>query len=162
MKFIISIIFLILILTKTTTASGFGVSPSELDFVIEKNTEVSRQINIYNTGEETEFKAMSSNPDILSVYPNKGIIPKDGSTYIKITAKGTEPGHSEEKITISVGNYDESIGKITMALGTTVSVKILVFKSAPVQASMFLGSTLSASIVITGLSGYLARRKLKP
>ncbi|MBI2550542.1 hypothetical protein HYV83_05185 [Candidatus Woesearchaeota archaeon] len=143
--------------TKSSAAAGFGVSPSTLDFTVEEGSESSRQLTLYNTGKESEFNAESSSPEVVLVSPSSGTLPEGGTVAVTVTAFGKKAGTSESEIIMSVNSHEN--GRVSVALGAAVAVKLSVVKGSVLSANAFVGILLSASIVLFGLSGYYASRK---
>ncbi len=139
-------------------AAGFGVSPSSMEFVVEKGSEVSRQLIIYNTGKAAEFEAKSSNPGLIKVYPDKATISGYESKKLTVTAFGKKSGAVDGHIVISVTPQAQGDSDISLSLGTSVAVKLLVAELAAGSANFMVGSFLSASIVIAGILIYLPIR----
>ena len=144
--------------SKVSVAAGFGVSPSTLDFTVEKGSEASRQLIIYNTGDAAEFKAVSSNPELISVYPISGTISEEGTEKLTVTAFGKKAVAADEQIMISMNPQISRAGDISLLLGTNVAARVRVIQSAARSADFLVGSLLSASIVIAGLLAYLPIR----
>lgn len=149
--------------SQTANAAGFGVSPSSLEFTVEKGTEVSRQLIIYNTGRAAEFEAESSNLELVMVYPSSGIIDEGGTATITVTATGKTAGTKKEEINVRIsglselsGNGDKEVG---ISLGAGIPVKVIVVNSASVAANAFVGVMLAMGIVLFGLAAYYASRK---
>lgn len=139
-------------------AAGFGVSPSSMEFVVEKGSEVSRQLIIYNTGRSAGFNAVSSNPELISVAPGNGTISEDGIEKLTVTAFGKKAGSVDGQVVIYVNPQGEGDSDISLSLGTSVAVKLLVAELEAVPANFLVGSFLSASIVIAGLLAYFPIR----
>lgn len=138
-------------------ATGFGVSPSSLDFTVEEGSESSRQLIIYNTGKESGFNVESSSPEAVRVFPSGGTLPEGGTALVTVTAFGKKAGSSESEITVSVNSHDN--GRVGIALGAAVAVKLNVVKGSALSASAFVGMLLSAGIVLFGVAAYYALRK---
>ena len=147
--------------TQASIAAGFGVSPSAIDFTVEKGSAASRQLIIYNTGPDAQFTAVSEDPAI-TVKPDKGILGKDKSV-VTVTATGRKVGKSSGEILISLlPNSGKADKEVRFSLGTRVGVSVRVLESAVPSASPFVGMLTSAGIVAAGLSAYLpVRNKLK-
>lgn len=143
--------------TKSSAAAGFGVSPSALDFTVEESSESSRQLIIYNTGKESEFSVKSSSPELLRAFPLSGTLPEGGTAAVTVTALGKKVGTSESEITVSFNSHEN--GKVGVALGAAVAVKLSVVKGPALPASAFVGTLLSTGIVLFGASAYCASRK---
>lgn len=142
-------------------AVGFGVSPSSLEFVVEKSTQAQRQLIIYNTGEETaEFSATSSSPLALRVTPEKGIIKESGTAAVIVTATGKDVGTAIEEISIGINKHNSNSDKeVSLSLGTEIAVKLAVVETSALAANAFIGALLSISIVLTGVAAYYASKK---
>ena len=144
---------------QTTVAAGFGVSPSTIDFAVEKGSSVSRQLIIYNTGPAAQFTAISENPAI-TVKPGNGILGESEMATVTLTAAGKNVGRSGGEILISLvpdnGNSDK---EVKFSLGTRVGVSLSVVESALPSASLFVGMLTTAVIVAAGLSVYLQVRR---
>jgi len=160
-------IAIVVINSQTVAAAGFGVSPSKLEFVVEKGSEASRQLIIYNTGKEAaKFTARSSNPETAQVLPEKGTIRGEGTALVTVIARGIKrdkEGKSEEEIIINFNNPNSNADKgVSLSLGTAVPVRLQVLEGAHRSANVFVGMALSASIVLTGLAAhYASKRKAK-
>ena len=140
-------------------ASGFGVSPSSLEFVVEKGSEASRQLIIYSTGDATEFNAVSSNPEMIMVYPSAGIISEKGTERLTVTAFGKKAGVANEHITISFQNSQiKGNEEVALSLGTYVAARLSVVEMAAKSANAFVGFHVSLGIVAAGLSIYSSIR----
>ncbi|MBI2176498.1 hypothetical protein HYU40_04115 [Candidatus Woesearchaeota archaeon] len=145
--------------SQLSNAAGFGVSPSSIEFVIEKGSSASRQLIIYNTGTDAQFTAVSENPAI-SAEPDNGMLKNGKSTAIKVTANGEKPGKSASEILVSLAHgSDNPDGKVRLSLGTRVRVSLTVIESAVQSADFFVGALTSAAITVAGLSAYLALRR---
>ncbi|MBI2580336.1 mobile sperm domain-containing protein [Candidatus Woesearchaeota archaeon] len=147
--------------SQNVNAAGFGVSPSGLEFAVEKGAQASRHLIIYNTYEVTaEFSVTSGNPSALIVTPDRGVIEEGGTALVTVTAIGKDVGTAAEEISIGISNYNaNSDREVSLSLGTTVAAKITVAKNGSLAANVFVGALLSASIVFAGLAAYYASRK---
>ncbi len=141
------------------SAAGIGIAPSSLDFSVNEGSSASRQLLVYNTGSgEAIFSLASSSTERLSVKPEKAAIPGGGMASFIVTASGTRAGESDEAI---FGEVEDGSGGVRISLGTAVRVKIRVANAALQPANAFVGVSLSAGIVMAGLSAYrLARKRL--
>ena len=144
--------------SEASVAAGFGVSPSTLDFTVEKGSEASRQLIIYNTGQAAEFNAVSSNPELISVYPSSGAISEEGTKRLAVTVFGKNEGVAYEHIVISMNPRMSMAGDISLSLGTNIAAKVHVIESAARYANFLVGILLSAGIIIAGLLAYLSIR----
>ncbi|MBI2141658.1 hypothetical protein HYU16_04530 [Candidatus Woesearchaeota archaeon] len=150
--------------SQNANAAGFGVSPSNMEFIVEKGSQASRQLMLYNTNEEAaEFTAMSSNPETTKVSPERGTVPGEGTTSITVTARGikkNKEGKSEGEIVISFDNRNiDADREVSLSLGTAVAVKVDVVKGAALAVNAIIGVIVSASIVMAGLAAYYATRR---
>ena len=146
--------------SKVSVAAGFGVSPSTLDFTVEKGSEASRQLIIYNTGDAAEFKAISSNPALVQVSPSEGIISTGAASHITVTATGENAGSSLEEITVSLSSHNNG-GEVSLQLGTAIAVRLYVVESAKKLANPAVGLVIAASILLVGTAAYyISRRNL--
>lgn len=142
-------------------AAGFGVSPSSIDFIVEKGSSASRQLIVYNTGADAKFVAISENPE-LAVLPSAGILGESESAAVTVTATGKKIGKSSTEILISLAhNRNNADDGVRFSLGTRVGVSLAVIESAIPSANFFVGMLASAGIVVGGLSAYLAIRSKK-
>ncbi|MBI3036694.1 mobile sperm domain-containing protein [Candidatus Woesearchaeota archaeon] len=146
--------------SQNVTGAGFGVSPSGLEFVVEKGAQASRHLIIYNTGKESAgFRAQSSDPVVIKVSPETGFVEAEGSAAVEVTATGSKIGQTSGEVIISFGSHG-SHNEVSLELGTAVPVKLTAFKKAEAAANAFIGMLLSASIVFAGLAAYyFAKRK---
>mgnify|MGYP001569348953 CR=1 FL=1 len=141
-------------------ATGFGVSPSSLEFLVEKGSEVSRQLMIYNTGATTKFEAESSNPELIKIHPASGAISEAGIAIVTVTARGKAAGTKEEEISVRIGGFSSNgDSEVEILLGTGIPVKVMVINSAAAAANAFVGVMLAAGIVLVGAFAYYASRK---
>lgn len=144
---------------QTASAAGFGVSPSNINFVVEKGSSASRQLIIYNTGAYAQFTAISDDPAI-AVEPSSGALGEGKAAAITVTASAKNPGRSASEILVSLvhgsGNPDR---EVRLALGTRVGVSLSVVESALQSANPVVGMLVSAGMVVAGLSAYLALRR---
>ena len=101
--------------SKASVAAGFGVSPSTLDFSVEKGSKVARQLIIYNTGEAAAFRAASSNPLAVQVSPSEGVIGTGAASHITVTATGEKAGSSREEIIVSFSSLG-SVNDVALQL----------------------------------------------
>ena len=146
--------------TQFSVAAGFGVSPSTLDFTVEEGSESSRQLIIYNTGKESGFSVQSSSPEVVLVFPSSGTLPEGGTAIVTVTAFGKKVGTSESEITVSVNSHEN--GRVGVALGAAVAVKLSVVKGSVLSANAFVGMLLSTFIVMFGLCAYhISRKKVR-
>lgn len=140
-------------------AAGFGVSPSNIDFIVEKGSSASRQLIIYSTGADAKFVAASENPE-LAVLPSAGALGEGESAAITVTATGKKIGKSDGEILISLSHDSGNAGNgVLFSLGTRVGVSLAVVESAMPSANFFVGMLTSAGVVMVGLSAYLALRR---
>ena len=140
-------------------ASGFGVSPSSLEFAVEKGSEASRQLIIYSTGGPSEFNAVSSNPELIKVHPETGTITEEGAAWLIVTAFGKKAGVANEHIAISFKNPQINGNKeIALSLGTYVAARLSVVEMAAKSANAFVGFLVSLGIIAAGLSVYSPTR----
>ena len=151
--------------TESVVAAGFGVSPSSLDFVVEKGSAASRQLIVYNTGADARFTAISEDPAI-AIVPSEGLLGKGKSAAVTVTAAGKKSGKSSSEILISfITNNGRADKEVQFSLGTRVGVSLNVFEnslSSLPPANFFVGILTSVVIVATGLSAYLpVRNRLK-
>ena len=141
-------------------AAGFGVSPSSLEFVVEKGSEASRQIIIYNTREPVEFIAVSSSPELIQVYPEAGVVAGEGTARLTVTAFGKKTGVANERIAISFRNPQINGGsEVALSLGTYVAARLSVVELAAKSANAFVGFLVSSGVFVAGLLAYLPIRK---
>ena len=145
----------------TVSAAGFAVSPSSLEFTVEKDSHAQKQLRIYNSGEEgAEFAAQSSNKDVVKVSPEKGFVEGEGPAVVTVTATGVRMDSTSEEVLISFSSRNSNANReVSLELGTAVPVKITAVKSAEAAANVVIGSFLSVSIVMVGLAIYYSRRK---
>ncbi len=144
---------------QSAIAAGFGVSPSSLEFTVEKGSEASRQLTIYNTGADAQFAAISGNPAV-TVAPGTAMVGESKSVVATVTATGKKLGKSSGEILISFTPEGSSAGnEVLFSLGTRVGVSLNVVESAMHSANFFVGILTSAAIVVSGLSAYLALRR---
>ncbi len=145
-------LFFFLITSCYATAEGFGVSPSSLEFTLRRGEESSRQLIIYNTGDEAVEFGISSQSYQLSFSPEQGSIPAGGSSTVIVTATGKALGHSSEEISMNIGgNHKEGIG---ISLGTSVPVSLHVLDSGISSANPAIGIILSGGILASGLAAF--------
>lgn len=143
---------------QTASAAGFGVSPSNINFVVEKGSSASRQLIIYNTGADAQFTAISDDPAI-AVEPSSGALGEGNAAAIRVTAAGKKAGKSSSEILISLVHVSTNADReVRLALGTRVGVSLAVIESAVQSANFFVGLLISAGVVVAGLSAYLALR----
>lgn len=144
---------------QSAVAAGFGVSPSALEFTVEKGAEASRQLTIYNTGADAQFVAISENPAV-TVVPGTAMLGESESAVATVTATGKKLGKSSGEILISFTPEGSSAGnEVLFSLGTRVGVSLNVIESSARSANFFAGALTSAAIVVGGLSAYLALRR---
>ncbi len=144
--------------SQSASAAGFGVSPSNIGFTVEKGLSASRQLIIYNTGTDAQFTAASNDPAI-AVEPSAGLVRKGKATVLTVTASGKKPGKSASEILVNLA-HDRNPGReVMLSLGTRVGVSLAVIESAVPSANFFVGMLTSAGIVVSGLSAYLAMRR---
>ena len=140
-------------------AAGFGVSPSSLEFTVEKGAEASRQLMIYNTGAAARFVANSGNPAI-TVVPGTAMLGESESAVATVTATGKKLGKSSGEILISFTPDGSSAGnEVLFSLGTRVGVSLNVIESSARSANFFVGMLTSSAVVVGGLFAYLALRR---
>jgi hypothetical protein len=149
-------IFLLLALASSVEALGFGISPSRLDFALGKNAQASRQLILYNTGDEATFE-LESNTSSIALTPASGVLPGNGVALVNVTAHGNQPGLEAARIQVKFSNPDS--GSINIGLGMAVAVKILV-KEATAKANVLVGFLISAIIVISGVAAAWRIRKI--
>lgn len=146
-----------ILMTGNMAAAGLGVSPSSLKFIIDEGEEASRQLLIYNTGDnEASFRVESSNSGRLGISPGTVTIQAGGMAPIIVTASGTVVGKSLETIFVEADGKEDGVG---LALGTAIVAEITVVKAATLTANAIVGASLSSGIVLLGLSAYLHARK---
>lgn len=143
---------------QAASAAGFGVSPSDINFVVENGLSASRQLIIYNTGPASVFTVVSED-SAIAVEPSSGTLEKGNTAAIIVTASGKKPGKSASEILVSLahgsGNPD---GEVRLSLGTRVRVSLSVVESALQSANPFVGALISAAMVVAGLLVYLPTR----
>jgi len=151
--------FLFLAAAQSVFAYGFGISPSELNFAVEKGAESSRQLILHNTGSQVKFTAASDN-GLVSVSPASGIVPENGKTAVAVAVSGNRAGEFHDTVTVRFFNPDDASG-VSLGLGMSVAVRISVTEPVAAQASIIVGSLISTGIIASGLSAYLAAKRLK-
>ncbi len=151
--------FLLIAIADAAAAAGFGISPSSLGFGMEEGSESSRQLVLYSTGKQADFTITSSSKNVV-VAPSSGVLPDNGRAVVTITARGRKAGTFREELAVRF--YDKPGGiQVSIGLGMSVAVNMVVSKPAGAEASAAVGSLLSAGIVLSGVAAYAAAGRLR-
>ncbi len=135
------------------SATGIGVSPSSLEFVVEEGSQSSRQLILHNTGIEEAGFTLSSNSEMLKVWPKTVEIPGNGRARATVTASGTKAGKISAELLVEAAGGGGS--DVSLSLGTSIIARINVIK-ASAAANALVGASISTGIVALGVSAYLA------
>lgn len=145
--------------SSNAAATGFGVSPSSIDFAVEKGSSASRQLIIYSTGADAQFVAISESPEV-TVAPSAGILSESKPVVVTVTATGKKLGKSGSEILISLAHNSGNAGnEVRFSLGTRVGISLSVVERTAESANPLAGMLTSSAIVVGGLSAYLTLRR---
>jgi hypothetical protein len=152
-------VFILFFEINIVSANGFGVSPSSLNFSIFKGSESSRQVIIYNTGNEDAFFNATTTNLSIALFPSFGLIEKNSRSLIEVKVSGSRIGEENGEVIIRFSS-PKAENMVSLGMGLSVKVGIAVNNPPRTDPDTLIGSVISAGIIITGFSSYSAFRKL--